>query len=189
MPVAVVCAAFDPATDAAVEDLRAEVEAAEQGVRRAHRPHLTLAAARVADVAAVVAIAAAVAGRHDPVPLTMTGFGSFPSGVLFVEPARSTALRDLQRDAHRSLVVAGYPPAFGAQSEPDSWIPHCTLATRVERSRLADLVTRSFSPLPATVDALAVIVVGGRGDAAHFPLRTRPQGPDQRPGPHDTITG
>jgi 2'-5' RNA ligase len=169
VPTAVVCAAFDPAADAAVEGLRDRVEAAGHRVRRAHRPHFTLTAARVDDVGAVVAGAAEVAARHAPVPLTMTGLGSFPSGVLFVAPNDSQPLSDLQRDAYETL-RRHWPPAFGPQSAPGQWVPHCTLATRLPRPALRDLRREPVPPFAATVDALVVIVVGGRGDVARLPL-------------------
>lgn len=171
MSIAVVCAAFDPATDALIEMLRREIENAGQRVRRAHRPHLTLGAVRVPDIDKIVNLADAVAERHTPIALTMAALGSFGSGVLFVAPERSDALRDLQRDAHETLVDAGWPAAFGEQSDPAGWVAHCTLATRVWRGSLPGLVQRPFRPFPATLDALAVILVGGHGDVAHLPLR------------------
>jgi 2'-5' RNA ligase len=172
VPLAVVCAAFDAATDDAIEGLRAGAEAAGLRVRRAHRPHLTLSAARVtgAEVDAVTAVAGAVAARHSPAALTMTELGRFPSGVLWVGAAPSDALRDLQRDVVGTLSEAGWPPAFGSQSDPSRWIPHCTLATRVPGPMLTQQVRAPFTRFSASVDALAVILVGGHGDVARLPL-------------------
>jgi 2'-5' RNA ligase len=186
MPVAVVCAAFDAAADAVIEELRARIEAAGPRVRRAHRPHLTLAAARVADVDEVVARAAGVAARHRPIRLTMTELGSFPSGVVFVGPEPSEALRGLQRDAYETLVTAGLAPAFGEQSDPARWVAHCTLATRVPPGVRDRLLGQGLQPFGATVEALAVILVGGHGDVAQLPLG--PQGPDGAGTGHCTIT-
>ncbi len=174
MSTAVVCAAFDPVADDAVETLRGQVEAAGHRARRSHRPHLTLAAARVAEVEAVVSVAAAVAVRHAPIPVQMQELGAFRDSVLWVAPAASDALRSLQRDVYDSLVAAGWPSAFGVQSEPDRWVAHCTLASRLPRSAARRLLRGPFTPFPATVEALAVIVVGGQGDIAHFPLTAPP---------------
>jgi 2'-5' RNA ligase len=165
----VVCAAFDAAADAGIERLRDQVAAAGHRVRRAHRPHFTLTAARTGDLDDVLAVAAEVAARHTPIGLTMTGLGSFPSGVLFVAPKDSRPLRDLQRDAHGAM-SRRWPPAFGSQSAPDKWIAHCTLATRLPRTDLHTLQRSSFEPFPATVQAVTVIAVGGSGDLARFPL-------------------
>ena len=71
----------------------------------------------------------------------------------------------------RDTTARRWPPAFGAQSDPADWVPHCTLASRARRGTVARFVRRPFSPFPATVDALAVILVGGRGDVARLPLR------------------
>ncbi|HEX3336181.1 MAG TPA: 2'-5' RNA ligase family protein [Jatrophihabitans sp.] len=186
MPVAVVCAAFDAAADAVIEELRAQVEATGQRVRRAHRPHLTLAAARVIDADEVVARAAEVAARHRPISLTMAGLDSFPSGVVFVRPEPSAALRELQRDAHQTLVAARLGPAFGEQGDPAQWVAHCTLATRVPARGRNRLLGKGLRPFAASVEALAVILVGGHGDVAHLPLG--PQGPDGASSGHGTIT-
>jgi 2'-5' RNA ligase len=169
VPTAVLCAAFDAAADAALDRLRDQVEAAGHRVRRAHRPHVTLTAARVDQLDEVIDVAAAVAARHAPIPLTMATLDSFGSGVLFVAPTDSAALRTLQRDAHRTM-AARRPPAFGPQSEPDRWVAHCTLATRLDRAQVRDLRRAPFEPFAATVDAIAVIVVGGHGDIARVPL-------------------
>jgi 2'-5' RNA ligase len=149
------------------------VAAAGHRVRRAHRPHLTLTAARTADAEDVAALGAELAARHAPISLTMRGFGSFPSGVLFVATADSPALRELQCDAYDTL-RRWWPPAFGSQSAPDDWVAHCTLASRLSRPDLRALRDAPFDPFPATVDALTVIAVGGSGDLARFPLAGAP---------------
>jgi 2'-5' RNA ligase len=170
---AVLCAAFDGATDAAIGRLRDQVEAAGHRVRRAHRPHFTLTAARVDDPNEVVAVAQEVAARHRRIPLTIAALGSFGSGVLFVAPDESPALRDLQRDAYE-VMRSHWPPAFGAQTVPETWVAHCTLATRLPSSGLRALAQSPFEPLAATVEALAVILVGGSGDVARIPMAADP---------------
>jgi hypothetical protein len=79
----------------------------------------------------------------------------------------------LQRDVVASLEAAGWPPAFGQRSDPGAWVPHCTLATRVAKPLLRQVqqtVRSAYEPIDALIDALAVILVGGRGDIAHVPL-------------------
>lgn len=181
MVTAVVCTAFDPATDDAVYEVREILRAA--GVplpdRPPHRPHFSMAAARVAregdELDRVCAVAAEVAARHAPIPLALSEVGRFGrAGALWLGPAPSRGLPALQRDAHRSLKQAGWPPAFGDRTAPNLWIPHCTLATRVAKPLLRELETQvraRYEPIRATVDAIAVILVGGRGDVVHLPLR------------------
>jgi 2'-5' RNA ligase len=175
---AVVCAAFDPATDEAVYAVRERVRAA--GVplpdRPPHRPHFSLSAARVPreSLDAVVAVAAAVAARHEPVPVALAEVGRFGrAGALWLRPAPNRGLPAMQRDAYRAMRQAGWPPAFGERSAPRLWVAHCTLATRVAKPLLRDLqaaLAADYDPIRGVVDALAVILVGGRGDVAHLPL-------------------
>src|SRR3954454_6027518 len=95
---AVVCAAFDAEVDDAVYALRDAVRDA--GVplppRPPHRPHFTLAAARVqrgAELDRVCAVAAEVAPRHTPIPLALTEVGRFGrAGALWLGPAPSRGL-------------------------------------------------------------------------------------------------
>jgi 2'-5' RNA ligase len=171
---AVVCAAFDEVTDEAILAVRELVRAA--GVplppRPPHRPHLTLAAARTPRdrLADVVTVAETVAGRHRPVPIVLGEVGRFGrAGALWLGPAASPALIELQRDADESLCAAGWPRAFRHRSEPDQWVPHCTLATRVAKPELRAvqaILREQYRPIDGSVAALAVILVGGRGDVS-----------------------
>ena len=176
---AVVCTAFDPATDEAVYAVREVLRSA--GVplppRPPHRPHFTLSAARVRpgdELDRVGDVAAEVAARHAPIPIALAEVGRFGrAGALWLGPTPSRGLPALQRDVHRSLKHAGWPPAFGERSAPNLWVPHCTLATRVAKPLLRELqeqLATQYRPIRATVDALAVILVGGRGDIRHLPL-------------------
>jgi 2'-5' RNA ligase len=176
---AVVCAAFDPPTDAAIYAVREQVRAAGISLpdRPPHRPHFSLAAARVEqgdELERVIAVTAEVAVRHEPVPVALTEVGRFGrAGALWLGPAPNRGLPALQRDVHRSLKRAGWESAFGERSAPNLWVAHCTLATRVPKPRLREVqsaVAEGYQPIRGTVDALAVILVGGRGDIAHLPL-------------------
>lgn len=176
---AVVCAAFDPATDAAILDLREPVRAA--GVplpdRPPHRPHLSLTAAHVErgeELDRVLALAREIAAGHDPIPVALTEVGRFGrAGVIWLGPMPNRALTELQHEVYRSLQCAGWAPAFGERSTPNRWVPHCTLATRVAKPLLRDVqaaVTARYQPINGTVDALATILVGGRGDVGFASL-------------------
>lgn len=180
MVTAVVCAAFDAQLDNAVYALRDVVRDA--GVplppQPPHRPHFSFAAARVEkgpELDRVVAVAAEIAARHEPVPIVLTEVGRFGrAGALWLGPAPNRGLPALQRDVYRSLKHAGWPSAFGERSAPKLWVPHLTLATRVAKPHLRgvqELLRAQYQPIRGRVDALAVILVGGRGDVAHLPLR------------------
>jgi len=176
---AVVCAAFDPATDEAIYALRERVRLAGIALpdRPPHRPHFSLAAARVErgpELDRVLAVAAEVAAAHAPVPLALSEVGRFGrAGALWLGPAPSRGLPALQRDVYRAVKRAGWPSAFGERSAPNLWVPHCTLATRVPKPQLREVqaaITDGYRPIRGTVDALVTILVGGRGDLAHAPL-------------------
>lgn len=176
---AVICTAFDEATDAAVYAVRDVVRCAGIALppRPPHRPHFTLSAARVQrgpELESVVDVARAVATRHRPIRMKLSEVGRFGrAGVVWLGPRQVPALGDLQRDVAGSLEAAGWPPAFGQRSDPGQWVPHCTLATRIAKPLLRqvqDAVQSAYHPIDALVDGLAVILVGGRGDIAHVAL-------------------
>ena len=176
---AVVCAAFDTATDEAIYAVRDVVRSA--GVplppRPPHRPHLSLAAARVEqgdELTRLLATATAVAAEHEPIPVILTEVGRFGrAGAVWLGPAPTRELAALQRDVYRALKRAGWESAFGDRSAPNLWVAHCTLATRVAKPLLRDVqaaVAAGYTPIRGTLDALATILVGGRGDLAHAQL-------------------
>jgi 2'-5' RNA ligase len=169
--VAVVCAAFDARGDAAIR--AAQDRLREHGVRvsrdPAHRPHITLAAAD-ADPEEIARIAAAIALRHTAFAIELDRVGTFAGGtIVWLGPSRATLLAALHRDVHDALNDAGHPSAFGRQSDPQHWTPHCTLARRAPRRAVARL-RADFAPVEVRMTALATIVVGGRGDVALAPL-------------------
>jgi 2'-5' RNA ligase len=177
---AVVCAAFDAATDAAIHAVRERVRAAGISTlpeRPPHRPHFSLSAARVqpgAELDRVTDVARDVAAAHTPIPVLLNEVGRFGrAGVLWLGPIRTRELARLQRDVYRALKHAGWSPAFGDRSAPRMWVPHCTLATRVPKPQLRDVQTAvadGYQPIRGSVDALVTILVGGRGDIARLPL-------------------
>lgn len=175
---AVVCAAFDERTDDAVLRLRDLVRGA--GVRLPatprHRPHLTLAAVRVhpEQLTGVVDLAREIAAVTVPVDVTFDRVGTFGrAGALWLGPAPSSDLCTLQRSVHDAVSRSPWPSAFGGRTGPGSWVPHCSLATRLDRSRLeraVSLVEAGFSPVTGLVTGLAVVLVGGTGDVGLVPL-------------------
>jgi 2'-5' RNA ligase len=172
---AVVCAGFDSATDSAIAAVQTQVLDLDPRLRApGNRPHLTLSAARVsegAELDAVVDVVAQVAGRHEPVPLTLGHLGAFRrAGVLWLGPAPSARLDAVQADAARSLLDAGWPPAFGDQNDPQRWVPHCTLARNARR-----VPTVAFSPVRALVDRLVIILLRrGEFTSIRLPDASRP---------------
>jgi 2'-5' RNA ligase len=176
---AVVCAAFDGPTDEAIYRVREVVRAAGIALppRPPHRPHFSLAAAQVergAELERVLAVATQVAAGHEPIPLLLDEVGRFGrAGVVWLGPSDSRPLAALQRDVLAALTGAGWASAFGHRSDPAQWVPHCTLATRVPKPQLREVqaaVRAGYRAINGTVDALATILVGGRGDVGRAAL-------------------
>lgn len=179
---AVVCAAFAPDTDTAILAVRDRVVRAGVALPRVppHRPHLTLAAARLppADLPALSDTTCEVASGAPAFVLPLTRVGRFGrAGALWLGPterADPPEPRSLQRGVDDALSDAGYERAFGHRSTPNGWVPHCTLATRVRPQRLRELqrtIEADYQPIDAFVASLAVILVGGSGDVTLFELR------------------
>ena len=169
-----VCAAFDGDTDDAVLAVRDRVVAlgVRLPARPPHRPHLTLAAARVepARLPAVRDLVEAIAAARVPVPVRLAEVGRFGrAGALWLGPGGPgpQPLRDLQRAADGAVGAAGFERAFGARTSGPEWVPHCSLATRLHPARLRAVqaeIRRTYAPIDAVVTGLAVILVGGSGD-------------------------
>lgn len=180
MVTAVVCAAFDADTDARVAAIRAL--AGELGAKvattPAHRPHLTLSAARLPadDLPRLLEVVAGIAVGHAPLPIRLSEVGQFArSGVLWLGPERDKALADFHREVYKTLKRSGFPSAF-AESAPYRWVPHCTLATRVPRPLLRSVresLIDEVAPFDAALTGLATILVGGRGDVGYAAFAQR----------------
>jgi 2'-5' RNA ligase len=145
--------------------------------RPPHRPHLSLSAASVErgpELADVLAVADDLAAVHEPMRVLLSEVGRFGrAGVLWLGPAQNPALSRMQRDTYRALKRAGWPAAFGERSAPRLWVPHCTLATRIPKPQLREVqrtVAEGFAEIYGSIDALATILVGGRGDCGYHPL-------------------
>lgn len=175
---AVACAAFDDVTDTAVLAVREVV--ARTGVRLPtrprHRPHVTLAAVRVhpdqLDAVAAQVRAAVDGAAAFAVDLDRVG-GFSRAGALWLGPAAAADLSTLQQSVHRVFGAGPWPTAFDGRSEPATWVPHVTLATRLDRAALdrAQAAVRArYDPVRATVAGVALVVVGGAGDAGLVPF-------------------
>lgn len=183
MITAVVCAAFDAATDAAILAVRDAVRAAGVNLpdHPPHRPHFSLAAARVDrdELPRVLDVAATVAARHRPLTVVLGEVGRFGrAGVVWLGPRTAPNLQRLQRDVDAALLADGWPRAFGERSDPAQWIAHCTLATRVPKPQLRRVqatVRANYQPIEARIDGLATILVGGRGDIGYIALPRPPR--------------
>ncbi|WOK94113.1 hypothetical protein Cni_G02815 [Canna indica] len=133
---------FDPALENQVLkawNVLARRQISTQLIEMAARPHLTLLSAPALGPLRLHAALRSLAARLDPLPLTLSSVGTFPSsegGVLFLAPIPSAALLHLHSQLCVALRKEGVEPP--EEFRPDSWVPHCSVAQDVPRSRMAD---------------------------------------------------
>lgn len=150
-----VCLVFDPVADRAIRQLWDRLES--RGTRtlaththRRHVPHLSYAVLRGFEVAAVRAAVESLPGG-EPLRLHFDAVGLFRRGRAVLLPSGGAALH-----ARQASVVAACESS-GAELHrhylPASWIPHCSLATRVRRDGLGTMAAAAFDILP--LDAVA----------------------------------
>ncbi|XP_074585561.1 uncharacterized protein LOC141841315 [Curcuma longa] len=112
------------------------------------RPHLTLLSIPSLDPLRLQLPIRTLAARLDPLPLSLSSVGAFPSssspsdagkgggGVLFLAPTPSAALLHLHSQVCDALRKEGIEPP--EEFRPNFWVPHCSVAEDVPRNRIAD---------------------------------------------------
>lgn len=144
---------FDPRTEAAIEAVWQEL--AVEGVApymagSGIRPHLTLAIYRDIDRHACQALLSPLIDRLDPLPVSFSCLGIFPTPapVVFLSPTVTGDLLQLHTEVNRLLGQVGdTPDPFYV---PGSWVPHCTLAVEFDAAligRAVDIARKMILPL------------------------------------------
>ena len=177
-----VCLLFDPVTDRAIRQLWARLETYD-GVSTLltlavfvvaiallththlnHVPHLSYAVLRTFDVDAVRAAVEDLPGGP-ALPLRFDAVGVFRRRRAALMPAASASL--LARQAAVVEAVVGTGADLHMHYRPDSWIPHCSLATGVRRA----VAAFDILPLQATATQAALVdsSTGQRWPLPHLP--------------------
>ncbi|XP_038984053.1 uncharacterized protein LOC120111322 [Phoenix dactylifera] len=142
---------FDPALENQVLkawNVLARRQISTQLIEMAARPHLTLLSSPSLDPLKIHSALRSLASRLDPLPLSLSSVGAFPSssssdaagggggGVLFLAPTPSSALLHVNSQLCDAFKKEGVelPEEF----RPDAWVPHCSVAQDVPRSRMAE---------------------------------------------------
>jgi 2'-5' RNA ligase len=68
--------------------------------------------------------------------VTFHSIGAFEPYVLFVSPVKDECLTQLNALLYESLLNS-YEPAENANYLPDRWMPHCSLAVRLDAEQFA----------------------------------------------------
>ena len=71
-----------------------------------------------------------------PFEVTFHSIGAFEPYVLFASPVKDERLTQLNALLHESLLNS-YEPAENANYLPDRWMPHCSLAVRLDAEQFA----------------------------------------------------
>jgi hypothetical protein len=156
-----VCLLFDRRSERAVRALWDRIEQLGVASLRSHThghhvPHMSYAVLRSWDLAAVNAAMVCISAGP-PVELSFDGVGLFRRG-------RTWLLAGVSADiVARQQRVVDVVTATGAELHkhyiPGMWLPHCSLAPRVQLTQLPEVASAVFDvlPLPATLDRAALV--------------------------------
>jgi len=128
------------------------------------RPHVTLAISDHVDQHGLAEATAAFAAMLQPVRLTLSSIGLFPTaeGVLFYGVTVTHALLELH-DAY-SRVFAAHARQPYAYYRPGTWVPHCTLAIGLTLDQVGGalgIIRQRALPLYGMAHELGLIEVEG----------------------------
>lgn len=123
------------------------------------QPHITLASYNSLDVEGITKLMNHYYQTSEVINVTFNTIGTFiQSGTLFLEPVFSTELRDLHSGHHRTFEKYNDHPA--SLYLPNSWIPHCTLANRLTKQKMAEAFgycINMLTPLHGQIVEVALI--------------------------------
>jgi 2'-5' RNA ligase len=155
---------FDAETERSIIDLW--IVLAEEGIEpvglTGHRPHITVSAHETDYVESYFPMIDKFARKTAKFPITFGAIGVFPaSGVVFLAPVVTDALRAVHRSLLAHLGGPGRPPVLHAALLPDRWVPHCTLADGADPGAVAQIVTfcaRKWQPVEGWVEGIGIRV-------------------------------
>ncbi|XP_058115428.1 uncharacterized protein LOC131258258 [Magnolia sinica] len=132
---------FDPALENQVLkawNVLARRQISTQLIEMESRPHITLLSSPLLDPPKLQSLIKNFASKQEPLPLTLSSVGAFPSddNVLFLSPTPSVAL--LQLHSQLCDVLRREGVEIGEEYRPDTWVPHCSVAQEVPRNRMAE---------------------------------------------------
>src|SRR5207248_1627857 len=121
-------------------------------------PHLSLVIWERLDVARATPEVAALAAATAPVELSFTRVAAFGAEVVYLAPAPSARLADLQ--ARVRARVAPCAEGTWPHYEPAAWVPHCTLAMdlgSIGAATALALASGLALPLEARLTRMAIV--------------------------------
>ncbi|KAG5534962.1 hypothetical protein RHGRI_022919 [Rhododendron griersonianum] len=105
------------------------------------RPHITLFSTPFTDPSKLENIVKIFASKQESLPICFSSIGSFPNdnNALFLAPTPSSALLQFHSQLWDAMKKEGIE--IGEEYRPDSWIPNCSVAEEVPKSRMAEAFT------------------------------------------------
>ncbi|GKV08577.1 hypothetical protein SLE2022_193010 [Rubroshorea leprosula] len=102
------------------------------------RPHLTLFSSPFIEPTKLESIIKNFASKQEPLPLSFSAIGTFSSdkNVLFLAPAPTLSLLQFQSQLCDAMRKEGIE--IGDEYKADSWIPYCSVAEEVPKTRMAE---------------------------------------------------
>ncbi|GAV72581.1 2_5_RNA_ligase2 domain-containing protein [Cephalotus follicularis] len=132
---------FDPALENQVLkawNVLARRQISTQLIEIESRPHITLFSSPFVDLAKLESIIKTFASKQEALPLCFSTVGSLPNdnNILFLAATPSVSLLQFQSQLCDSLKKEGVE--LGDEYRPDSWIPFCSVAQEVPKTRMAE---------------------------------------------------
>jgi 2'-5' RNA ligase len=170
-----VCLLFDGRSNRAVTRLWDRLEGHGVPTLRSHthgshRPHLSYVVLLDWDLEAVRKAVDALPD-DGPFELTFDALGSFRRGRVCLVPNVPAGLVERQQRVVEAVRATG--ALVHKHYEIDQWLPHLSIATRAQRTRLPDVANAVYEVLPMTVAVTnAALIDSGSGQL--WPLASLP---------------
>ncbi|XP_050382735.1 uncharacterized protein LOC126799553 [Argentina anserina] len=132
---------FDPALENQVLkawNVLARRQISTQLIEIESRPHITLFSSSFVEPAKLESMVKAFAAKQEPLALSFSTIGSFPTdnNVLFLAPTPSVSLLQFQSQLCEAMKKEGVE--IGEEYRADCWMPYCAVAQDVPKSRMAE---------------------------------------------------
>lgn len=177
MPIIVFSAYFDHELEHDVYRLLKRI--AERGLQvpsfEGNRPHISLAAYEVDDIASYQTKLNDFAQTRHPFAIRLHYLGFFlAESVVFAAPRITHALFTLHREVLLAFAGPGQPPLkFENNLGYDNWTPHCTLVAGVTPEKLAAVVEvcqQDWHPLCGTVEGINIVILPEKLEMSRHPF-------------------
>ena len=99
-------------------------------------PHVTLGCFLSDEQSDLLEKVESFAKSVTPFKVTFHSIGAFEPYVLFASPVKDECLTQMNNALHK-LLLNDYEPAENANYLPDRWMPHCSLAVRLDAEQFA----------------------------------------------------